>query len=92
MLLPCSCVWLSVVGLSRSSTLVRRGGNEKQNSRDRDVKDEKRGTQHSREVLRDALQALKEEERAVGGALRSLAKDLQVDNEAVSAFREVRAF
>ncbi len=36
-------------------------------------------------------QALKEEQRAVSGALRSLSKEMQVDGEAVMAYREVRA-
>jgi len=35
-------------------------------------------------------QAVKDEERAVAGALRSLAKDMQVDSEAVAAIREAR--
>lgn len=35
-------------------------------------------------------QALKEEQRAVSGALRSLSKEMQVDGEAVAAYREVR--
>ena len=38
------------------------------------------------------LQALKEEQRAVSGALRSLSKEMQVDGEAVTAYREVRAW
>ncbi len=81
--------------MSQNSTLVLRGGDAKQDSCDRDMEKGCCGTgDAARSTLVmscDALQALKEEERAVGGALRSLAKDLQVDNEAVSAFREVRA-